>query len=180
MRDTRAVETCLEPDQRTLILSHALTKDFPFDFHCQVEVMTTPLGFAHRLMVYRPGLRDKFEQDDAMPVNAGIHPYFRLTKEGGVVSVGENVQWLGKPFGAIRWPMPNLNAEVEIKLWGVGRVIMKLYGYGALILWSDSDKYACVEPVLYLPPDFASSKGKWLTKGEALEAYCNFSFTPET
>lgn len=115
-------------------------------------------------------LQDGINSD--APVNIAFHPYFKnkdLGKREAVI--GDKVI---NDFNKKALIVP---ADRKITIDnGRRKIEMLLYGdlsdNSCVALWSDSDEYFCVEPILTHPDDFDTPKGKYLKQGEKAMLIC--------
>lgn len=118
-------------------------------------------------------LHDGIEDD--LPINVAFHPYFKNENPGErAVTVGEKV-------------MTDINEKAliipaeERMIIDLGRRKVEMFLGGDfesdphVALWSDSDKYFCVEPILTHPDDFDTPKGRYLGQGEKITLICTIN-----
>ena len=149
---------------------------YPWQLESHFTVMIEQKGLVLELKLTK--IEDKVAGE--APVNPAFHPYFN-SPDGGIVYNGqEKIEFKGE-FPAKTIPTNSQIIHIELK--GIGTVKMYLLGSFKkepyLTLWSDSDKYFCVEPILGNPDNFNKiSKGLSLKQGRSLVMTCALTFTP--
>lgn len=118
--------------------------NYPYQFGLGLQVTAEQGGLDYELSVSNNG-------EEVMPIAPGFHPYFSIPAES-MRSLKTNIPRfditkyeLGRP---LFFPMQE---EVEISIPGVGQITMIpgesfVRPEGRLVVWSDSEKYLCVEP----------------------------------
>lgn len=118
--------------------------------------------------------------DSKAPINPAFHPYFANSSEGRtrIVDININNPLISEgievhPNGRAR--ILSATDGILINL-GLKKVRMSLGGGftrgSCLVLWSDSNKYFCVEPVLADPDSFNTPNGIYLKEKEWLTIVC--------
>lgn len=149
-----------------------------YDEECELRIVIilTPTGFIYTLSarLIQPASRDVF-------VNAGFHPYFRTPT--GNARVGT---WLRKQTRLYQRTYGPRNEPVGQGAYiiapDVGKTQLLLGGAWntspskRLVVWRDSRKYACVEPILGNPRVYGKQGCPKLTE-KWLEMRCEFQVT---
>ena len=112
-----------------------------------------------------------------MPIRPGLHPYFVVPHNSAQVTWGTDAHrnfMLDEcnPTNQIHFVGKISGGKASVRIAGVGKVEMQLVGYTHIVVWSDSPKYLCVEPVLGLPDKLEYD----LCSGEGAELSAVFSF----
>lgn len=139
----------------------------------------TDTGFVYTLMTKLLGPSKR-----AVYVNAGFHPYFRTPTGKARVGtgLGAETRLYKRTHGPRNEP---IDTEAFVIAPGLG-VIRLLLGdaFNAasspkrLVVWRDSEHYACAEPILGIPQFFGTPSCVPLTN-KWLRMSCEFQFTPE-
>ena len=142
--------------------------DYPWKLEYLINTALRPDGLELELEVYR--LSDGI--DASAPINPAFHPYFaNLGEMTATVGQQERMVYVGQDetFSLQE------NKIIVINL-GKKKVQMILGGdFGGkscLTLWTDGDKYFCVEPSLTHPNQFGTLEGVYLNQGETLILTC--------
>jgi D-hexose-6-phosphate mutarotase len=144
---------------------------YPWSMKYIVKAHLTDKGLELELRIERQ--YDGIEED--APVNPCFHPYFssfgkRLVKIGGKVYDFETLR-----NGRSEKIHVGENPRILIDT-GDRKIHMLLTSHFSkktcLTLWTDNEKYFCVEPSLTSIDEFDTTKGKYLKKGETLILRC--------
>lgn len=146
------------------------TKTFLHYFTTKVDISVNEKGFGHLISVSR---NPETGSTLGLPLCPGLHPYFN-TPRGGHAIVGRERITFGSSFESRLLPAPE--DPIEIVLPGIGKVLMRPSGYKKINVWSDSPRYACVEPVLDDPDLFGTQDGHYLKAEGKLLLACDFEF----
>lgn len=143
----------------------------------QIGVVLEPTGFLYILSARR-----LFCSEKKVFINLGLHPYFRTPEHEATVCAlpGRQAHVRGRNI-APRYE--SVGRHVAISIPGLGLVQMSMGGNAwtkaaqpKVVLWRDSPKYLCVEPVLGTSRTYGESTCLRLTE-EYLEFRCKFEMT---
>lgn len=115
---------------------------YPFSLHLQIEVGD---NWLYHLFTVGGG-----SSRNPIPIAPGIHPYFKIPS-GGISRIETNISGFDPTKYKLGEPLVFPPQEVELKIPEVG--VVKIVPGDAfkrkqarLIVWSDNEKYICVEP----------------------------------
>lgn len=152
-------------------------KTYPWHIRYQITVSIVEDGLLKtKLRVTRA----KDGVDSKAPINPAFHPYFANSSGQGarIVDINRSNPLFSakikvRPNGEA-WILPATD-DILINL-GLKKVRMSLRGdlgkESCLVLWSDDNKYFCVEPVLADPDNFNKLNGRFLRESESLTIVC--------
>jgi galactose mutarotase-like enzyme len=117
-------------------------------------------------------------------INAGFHPYFRTPT--GKARVGTGLAAETRLYRRAHGPRNEpVGKEAFVQAPSLGVVRLLLGGAFSdtpsskrLVVWRDSEHYACAEPILGVPQAFGTSSCVPLTE-KWFRMSCEFQFTPE-
>ncbi len=144
---------------------HTGTKVYPWSLKYEIVVRLTPES---GLFLSLWTARSEDGLGGQAPINPGFHPYF--------MNLGERYAQIGQS------QITNFPEKAERifanrrVLIGLGELMVKMtFGedFSLITLWSDSEDYFCVEPILNNPLDVNTSRGKYLKEGEVLRLACS-------
>ncbi|MCK4859934.1 MAG: hypothetical protein KAS87_05190 [Candidatus Omnitrophica bacterium] len=177
LRDQELAVVATSRNSVTLEGDNRYRKTYPWRIKYRVTVAIVEEGLLEtKLRVTR--IKDGIAIN--APINPAFHPYFASSSGDRArivdINVGNPLFSTGievHPNGRSRiFPAPN---EILINL-GLKTVRMLLRGGFArgscLVLWSDSNKYFCVEPVLADPDSFNTPNGIFLKEKEWSTVVC--------
>lgn len=138
-------------------------EDYPWHMHYRIDFTLTKEG-VFRAILFMERLKDGVF--GRAPVNPGFHPYFSNLGKRSVFLNGKEKTSFSQSSEII-----NIRENLIIDL-GKTKVELSLEGdfgeQSCFVLWSDSEDYFCVEPVMQYPSYFATKKGKFLDEEESL------------
>jgi len=146
---------------------------FPWAIMYEVEVSIKGQDGSLTLSLKADRLKDGV--GGLAPVNPAFHPYFsNLSGSKGVCTGTEVFQIV--PFTDSREIPVCMTNLVDIGPKAVRMILAGDFNKNSrLNLWTDSDEYFCVEPMLTSRSVFATSNGKSLGQGESIKIECSLS-----
>jgi galactose mutarotase-like enzyme len=177
LRDEELAVVSISSDSVVLKGENRYRKTYPWHMRYQVTVSIVKDGLLKtKLWIVR--LKDGIAS--RAPINPAFHPYFANSfgHRTRIVDINDSDSLFSAeikvhPDGKAQ--IFHATDDILINL-GLRKVRMSLRGdFGKesrLVLWSDGNKYFCVEPVLADPDSFNTPNGRYLEEGEWLTIVC--------
>ncbi len=176
LRDTVMTKTeVLSPVEGIYALDYSRNKFFyEHRFLLSVYFSITPTGYMQQLQVSHMG------DSEPMPVNPGFHPYFAMPKHNAKVEFPNeetSIDITEEKFERGKGMVLEMSANpAVIHLDGLGRVTITAGDCSTTVVWTDSFRYICVEPVFKPLDEYEKTL---LYPGEVLDLELEVAFEPE-
>jgi len=139
-----------------------------YPWHLVYQVVTSLTADALQLKLKVQRLEDGIIED--APVNPAFHPYFNNLGRRAVRIGSKEISDFGE---AKIIPIENKVLFVDLGKKTIEILLGNDFGENTHVaLWSDSNEYFCIEPILNYPDDFDTSRGRHLKQGESLILSC--------
>lgn len=178
-----------DEDQVRMLKLFRGSKAYPWGLNFSAIFSMTPNGFTHAFQLRYNELENHLRHlrlNSEMPVAPGIHPYFATPAGGGWHLFHGDVILHHHELGVGQSLVLDLDTDEKVRLdTALGTVVLEAKPpYSDLVVWTDSTKYVCVEPVagqgnfdtpegIFLPP-----RGVEMNPSGRITLECTFDFEP--
>jgi len=158
LRDQDATLTRLSPSGVKSWSQIGGTQSYPWRIGC-----ITNFEISDNVLTIQYVLNRLDNLTDKAPFNLGLHHYW-VNPKGMETNLGfsdPHDTFRGTLNPARKFPWSEANGPVELEILGIGKVEMSMESEGdhQTIVWSDNEKFLCVEQAIDKPDKFGKSSG---------------------